>query len=194
MRLCQLDNGPLELPGGLQLTRDSTSEPAATSGAPRRLTIGEAFSPRHNSLNFLRLAICLTVIFSHGITLGGFGNEWILGDRTTFALPTLYGFFCLSGFLIAGSATRNHVGRYLWQRFLRIMPAYWICLVVTAFIIGALAWRHEQHSASCSIFSCYYFIPHDGPFALPLPQLAAGMEPIQHRVDPLRRASSLLLE
>jgi peptidoglycan/LPS O-acetylase OafA/YrhL len=106
--------------------------------------------------------MCLTVIVSHGITLGGFGNEWVLG-RTTLALPTLYGFFCLSGFLIAGSATKNRVPRYLWQRFLRIMPGYWVCLLVTAFIIGALAWSHESHPASCSI-SCYYSIPHDGPF------------------------------
>jgi peptidoglycan/LPS O-acetylase OafA/YrhL len=105
------------------------------------------------------------VIFSHAITLGGFGSEWTLGGRTTLALPTLYGFFCLSGFLIAGSATRNRVPRYLWQRFLRIMPGYWVCLVVTAFIIGALAWIHQPHPASCSIFSCYYFIPHNGPFA-----------------------------
>ena len=149
--------------GGYRLTRDEVSEPAATSGPPRRLTIGDSFSPRRNSLNFLRLVMCLTVIVSHSITLGGFGNEWILG-RTTLALPALYGFFCLSGFLIAGSATNNRVGRYLWQRFLRIMPGYWVCLLVTAFIIGALAWSHEHHSASCSIVSCYYYLPHTGPF------------------------------
>lgn len=135
----------------------------AASGSPRRLTIGDAFSPRSNSLNFLRLVMCLTVIVSHAITLGGFGSEWVFG-RTTLALPTLYGFFCLSGFLIAASATHNSTGRYLWQRFLRIMPAYWVCLVVTAFLIGAIAWSHEAHSASCSIFSCYYFAPHSGPF------------------------------
>lgn len=107
--------------------------------------------------------MCLTVIVSHGITLGGFGNEWI-GGRTTLALPTLYGFFCLSGFLIAGSAAKNRVGRYSWQRFLRIMPAYWVCIIVTAFVIGVIAWIHEPHSTSCSIFSCYYFLPHVGPF------------------------------
>ena len=146
------------------MTRDAISEPTTTSGSPRRRTIGEAFSSRHNSLNFLRLAFCLTVLFSHAITLGGFGSEWILGNRTTVAVPTLYGFFCLSGFLIAGSAMRNRTGRYLWQRFLRIMPAYWLCLVVTAFIIGALAWIHQTHTASCNIFSCYYNVPHDGPF------------------------------
>ena len=127
--------------------------------------MGETFAPRHNSLNFIRLAMCLVVIFSHAITLGGFGSEWLLGGRTTIGLPALFGFFCLSGFLIAGSATRNHVDRYLWQRFLRIMPAYWLCLFITAFIIGAIAWLHQQHPSSCNILSCYYFIPHDGPFA-----------------------------
>ncbi len=146
------------------MTRDAISEPTVTSGSPRRVAIGEAFSPRHNSLNFLRLVMCLMVIFSHAVTLGGFGSEWLLGGRMTIGLLAVYGFFCLSGFLVAGSARRNRVGRYLWQRFLRIMPAYWVCLAITAFVIGALAWTHQQHPASCSIFSCYYFIPHNGPF------------------------------
>ena len=147
------------------MIRDAIPEPATTSTSQRRVTLGEAFSSRHNSLNFIRLAFCLTILFSHAIVLGGFGSEWILGDRTTIGVPTLYGFFCLSGFLIAGSAEKNSVPRYLWQRFLRIMPAYWFCLAFTAFIIGALAWLHQSHAASCNISSCYYFIGHSGPFA-----------------------------
>jgi peptidoglycan/LPS O-acetylase OafA/YrhL len=147
------------------LTRDAVPEPTETIGSQRRLTVGEAFSPRHNSFNFIRLAFCLTVIFSHAVPLGGFGDEWILGGRITMGNLAVYGFFCLSGFLIAGSATRNRTGRYLWQRFLRIMPAYWLCLIVTAFIIGALAWIHQTHPSSCSITSCYYTIGHDGPFS-----------------------------
>ena len=146
------------------MTHDAISERAAMSGSSGRPTFGDLFSARHNSLNFLRLAMCLTVIFSHAITLGGFGSEWLIGGRITIGLPTLYGFFCLSGFLIAGSATRNHVGRYLWQRFLRIMPAYWLCLVITAFIIGAVAWTHQKHTQSCNIVSCYYFVAGSGPF------------------------------
>ena len=157
----------VKFPEGTRLTRGAapTPAPANTNDSKRRLTIGEAFSPRHNSLNFIRLAFCITVIITHAITLGGFGSEWILGGRTTIAVPTLYGFFCLSGFLIAGSATRNRTGRYLWQRFLRIMPAYWLCLIVTAFAIGALAWIHQSHPSSCSITSCYYSIGHDGPLS-----------------------------
>ncbi len=144
---------------------DAMPEPAHTSSSQRRLPIGEAFSSRHNSLNFIRLLFCLMVIFSHAIVLGGFGNEWIFGNRTTMGDFAVTGFFCLSGFLIAGSATRNRVGRYLWQRFLRIMPAYWLCLIVTAFVIGALAWLHQAHPPSCSIISCYYSVGHNGPTA-----------------------------
>ena len=151
------------LAGEPRLTSDAILEPAATSGSPRRPTLAEAFSPRHNSLNFIRLAMCFSVIVSHSITLGGFGSEWTLGGRTTIGLPALFGFFGLSGFLIAGSATKNSVGRYAWQRFLRIMPAYWLCIVITAFIIGALAWKHQHHLAACNIYSCYYSIHGDGP-------------------------------
>ena len=145
------------------MAHDAIPEPTKTIGSQRRLTVEEAFSPRHNSFNFIRLAFCLMVIFSHAIPLGGFGDEWVLGGRITMGNLAVYGFFCLSGFLIAGSATRNRTGRYLWQRFLRIMPAYWLCLIVTAFIIGALAWIHQPHLSSCSIISCYYTVGHDGP-------------------------------
>ena len=53
------------------------------------------------------------------------------------------GFFGISGYLITGSAERSRPLRYLWQRFLRIFPAFWVCLVVTAFVIGAIAWSTD---------------------------------------------------
>jgi hypothetical protein len=42
-------------------------------------TIEQSFSAKRNSLNFLRLILALAVVFSHSITLGLFGSEWILG-------------------------------------------------------------------------------------------------------------------
>ena len=116
------------------------------------------------------------------------------GAAPRWPYPALYGFFCLSGFLIAGSAARNRTGRYLWQRFLRIMPAYWVCLIVTAFVIGALAWIHQPHPSSCSISSCYYSIGHAGPFSYVYHNFLLGSESIQHRVDTVRRAGPILLE
>jgi peptidoglycan/LPS O-acetylase OafA/YrhL len=119
------------------------------------LTIGETFRPRRNSLNFLRLALAIGVMFSHSITVGSFGSENFFG-KTTVGTLAVYCFFGLSGFLIAGSATRNHVGRYLWQRFLRIFPAFWVCIVVTALFFGLVGWFHLNPTLArqCGV-SCY---------------------------------------
>ena len=129
----------------------------------RRVTIQESFSPKHNSLNFLRLVLALAVVFSHSITLGSFGSESILG-KTTLGTLAVYGFFGISGYLIAGSARRNSAGRYLWQRFLRIFPGYWMCLVVTAFVLGTISWFHgnPELARHCGVH-CYLSQP-DGPF------------------------------
>ena len=118
-------------------------------------TIEQSFSAKRNSLNFLRLILALAVVFSHSITLGLFGSEWILG-RTTLGTVAVYGFFGISGYLIAGSAGRNNTGRYLWQRFLRIFPAFWVCLIVTAFLFGTIAWFHSNPglSRTCGL-RCY---------------------------------------
>ena len=74
--------------------------------------IGTSFDPKSNSLNILRLVFAVVVIASHAIDLGGFGRDWI-GTKTTIGTVAVYGFFAISGFLIAGSAERNGTGRYL---------------------------------------------------------------------------------
>jgi peptidoglycan/LPS O-acetylase OafA/YrhL len=129
-------------------------------------TIADAFVPTDNSLNFLRIVLAVTVMVSHSILIGGYANESFL--NTNFSTIALYGFFGLSGFLIAGSAARNSVGRYLWQRVLRIFPAFLICLIVTAFVIAGLAWVFGGQGITSSThhcgYSCFVGKP-DGPFA-----------------------------
>lgn len=124
-----------------------------TASGPERATIGSSFDPRRNSLNFLRLVLAVTVVISHASALGGFAGEWIF-QRVAVGTLAVYGFFGISGYLIASSALHNSLGRYLWQRFLRIMPGYWVCLVVTALGIGAIGWSHAAH-VPCPL-SCYY--------------------------------------
>jgi peptidoglycan/LPS O-acetylase OafA/YrhL len=127
-------------------------------------TVATSFDPRRNSLNFIRLVLAVAVIFSHTIALGGYrnaGNHYIrIGSLGSVAV---YGFFGISGFLIAGSAERNGTGRYLWQRFLRIFPAFWVCLIVTAFVFGVVGWYHVNPPAitHCGL-SCYVRQPN-GP-------------------------------
>jgi peptidoglycan/LPS O-acetylase OafA/YrhL len=49
-------------------------------------------------------------------------------------------FFILSGFLITSSWI-NHPDfiQFIWRRILRIFPAFWMCLVVTSFLLAPIA-------------------------------------------------------
>ena len=74
---------------------------------PSRRFIGEALSTRSNSLNFLRLVLALTVLVSHAIGLSGHQASI---NYTVPGTIAVYGFFGISGYLIAGSAIRTTQG------------------------------------------------------------------------------------
>jgi peptidoglycan/LPS O-acetylase OafA/YrhL len=112
-----------------------------------RISLGQTFDPHHNALNFLRLFFAFLVIISHSIVLGGYRSETLWGHETLGDIA-VDGFFALSGFLIVASAVRNNVMRYLWQRILRIFPAFWVCLLITAAVAGPIGWLAEGNSLS----------------------------------------------
>ena len=124
--------------------------------------IGVALDPKRNSLNFLRLALAFCVVYAHASEVAWLGFRNVVVNQTSLGTIAVYGFFGISGYLIAGSASRNSVGRYLWQRFLRIFPALWVCLVVTGLALGAiaLALRPVPHCG----YVCYLKL-HPGPFS-----------------------------
>jgi peptidoglycan/LPS O-acetylase OafA/YrhL len=104
-------------------------------------SFAHVFDPRLNALNLVRLLLATGVIVWHSFSLGGYEIvAWpVLQFMADFFVD---GFFAVSGFLIVASWTRDpHWGRFLKARVLRIMPAFWVCLVVTAFIIAPLAQR-----------------------------------------------------
>ncbi len=111
-------------------------------GPPRRrqrpATLQEAFSPRRNSIPVLRVSLAGVVAVAHGLDIG-YGTQPVLG-RVPLADLAVDAFFVLSGFLVAGSYLRLASGaRYTWHRFLRIMPGFWVCLLVTALLVAPLA-------------------------------------------------------
>ncbi len=99
---------------------------------------------RHgNNFDFLRLAGALLVIFftSYGVLGAGMQDPLFRltnGMFTTGSLGVLM-FFIISGYLIAKSwDTRRNVVRFLWARFLRLVPALVGVALLTIFIIGPL--------------------------------------------------------
>lgn len=112
---------------------------ASTSGAPRRRprTLAEAYDPRSNAFDVLRLVLAGTVAVTHAMQLA-LGWQPTIGDTEVGALA-VDGFFVLSGFLITASWLRlRSPGRFAWHRALRILPGFWACLLVTAVVVAPL--------------------------------------------------------
>lgn len=110
------------------------------------MKLGHAFDPRRNALNAFRLALAIEVIFYHSFRLGGRSiPEAVL---QLFFSVGVDGFFALSGFLITASWLRKpQVRDYLIARALRILPGFYICLVVTAFVIAPISVAIQGGSA-----------------------------------------------
>ncbi len=111
-----------------------------------RSTDSSADADRQNSIGFLRLVLAAAVVYSHSYFLGGFGRDHLSvlsRDAVSAGSLAVQCFFVLSGALIATSWNRSHsLGRFLWHRFLRLAPALWVCLVVTAFIFTPILYFH----------------------------------------------------
>jgi peptidoglycan/LPS O-acetylase OafA/YrhL len=114
-----------------------------------RGSLGDLFSGRDNGVNAIRLGLAVAVVISHTRPLG-FGREdigyYISGRQTNLGNMAVFGFFVLSGMLITRSARRTSIGRYAWHRVLRIYPALWVCLLVTALVVGPLVAIREHGS------------------------------------------------
>ncbi len=113
--------------------------------AARHESLLVRFDPRRNSLSVLRLALAAIVALVHAQAIG-WGVQPTLG-RTDIGELAVDAFFVISGFLVTRSALRlPGPGRFLWHRFLRIMPGFWACLLVTAFVAAPLLALAEGRS------------------------------------------------
>lgn len=109
----------------------------------------QAILQSRNSLNFIRFLLASLVIWGHAYPLvedRNSGMEFVAGMAVNL-------FFCISGFLILASAQRVGLLSYLWRRFLRIFPGYWVSLlfivlvaVPLSYLLGAsqFAWNTTE--------------------------------------------------
>ena len=99
-------------------------------------TLRDVFDPRSNSLNAVRLAMAVGVIVWHSYPLTGHELTY---QPLRQAVAELWedGFFAISGFLITSSWLRNpNIRNFVVARALRLIPAFYICLVLTAFVVA----------------------------------------------------------
>lgn len=120
----------------------------AVEGKPWR-SLSDGLGGRNNSLGIIRLVLASAVIFSHAFPLGGWGEDPMLvlsrGQENLGGIAVL-GFFAISGYLITKSGARTDILQFMWHRFLRIFPAFWVVLLVAALVVGPIIWMIDGNS------------------------------------------------
>jgi peptidoglycan/LPS O-acetylase OafA/YrhL len=106
----------------------------------------------------LRALAALSVLLTHVAFASGANSAHILGAFFARMDGGVAVFFVLSGFLLyrpfivahLGDQPRPSTGPYLWRRFLRIYPAYWLVLTVVVYVFG------DNEIAGGKTFFLYY--------------------------------------
>lgn len=111
------------------------------------VTLRDSYDPRRNNFDLIRLMLAALVAVAHGINMHtGTQPYWGISTLGDFAVD---GFFVLSGFLVVSSYLRlKSFVRYGWHRLLRIMPGFWVCLVLVGFVAAPVAALLEGKSIS----------------------------------------------
>ena len=124
-------------------------------------TLEQRYRSDSNAMAVMRVSAALGVLLAHcwplGFGEGSPGNRLSRGqtDLGSLSLDVL---FIVSGFLNTDSALRGSSPRFLWKRFLRLFPGFWVCLLVTAFVIAPIvAWKENGSLAG-------FWSHSDGPF------------------------------
>jgi|CXWL01.1.fsa_nt_gi peptidoglycan/LPS O-acetylase OafA/YrhL len=115
------------------------------------MTLDEFIDSRSPGLDVVRLLLAMAVLVSHSWTLGGFGPEpgSPLAPRyLTLGGFAVAGFFALSGLLVGRSALRRTPAQYTRARLARIVPGYWVALVVSALLFAPIGFAHDHGSLS----------------------------------------------
>ncbi len=105
-------------------------------------TLAEGLAQREDNFLLLRLIAAAMVIYGHGyaVTMHVGESELFekLGWGSYSGTMAVDAFFLISGFMITGSyLRRGNMFEYLWARALRLVPAYAVCVFVSAFLLGA---------------------------------------------------------
>lgn len=106
-------------------------------------TLADGLAQRRDNFLLLRLIAAGTVIYGHGFAMtmrSGPADFFVAhGWEYYSGMIAVDAFFVISGFMITGSyLRRSNILDYVWARFLRLLPAYVVCVFLSAFVLGAI--------------------------------------------------------
>src|SRR4051795_583952 len=140
-----------EPPGSI---RESEMDFALTPGpfSPTR-------DPRQNNFDLLRFLFASLVVFSHSYAIvvprSDTATEplaFLSGRQMSLGTLSVYGFFAISGFLIAQSWTRSRgFGDFLKKRALRLYPGFAVMTLFCALFVVPLA-KQNFPTVSATLF------------------------------------------
>lgn len=116
-----------------------------------QLTLADHLVLRKDNFLWLRIIAAVAVIYGHSYALAQTDGSrdvflrmnwgYYSGDLAVFI------FFVVSGYMVAGSyIARHNLAEFAIARFLRIVPAYAVVLVLCAVVVGPLFTRVDQAS------------------------------------------------
>jgi peptidoglycan/LPS O-acetylase OafA/YrhL len=116
----------------------------------RFFSLADGLAQREDNFLLLRFLAAALVIYGHAYAImveKGPPELFIaLGWPTYSGAIAVDLFFATSGFLVTGSfLRRRNVLVFLWARALRLLPAYAACVVLSAFVLGALYTQLPVH-------------------------------------------------
>lgn len=96
-----------------------------------------AIVSRDNGITTARLGLALVVVMSHSFGLTGHQEPMVNATgRFSIGFVAVIGFFALSGWLLAASRERNDLGTFIANRARRILPAYWLALILGGLVVA----------------------------------------------------------
>ena len=93
---------------------------------------------RDNCFDFLRFLFAFNVVLGHLMGIACFA-QFAPFEHTFNTYLSVTGFFVISGFLIYQSYDRSSLKSYFVKRMKRLLPAYWLVVVVCAFSLVFLS-------------------------------------------------------
>ncbi|MEO8160172.1 MAG: acyltransferase [Arenimonas sp.] len=151
-------------------------------GALRGLKLDEALQAGRDNFLPLRHLAALLVIFGHSYRLSAhvagqvdFVERWLPGFYA--GSLAVYFFFAISGYLVTtGLLRKPGFWRYLRNRFLRVYPAYFACLLATVLVLGPAFTTLEIRDYFNSTETWHYLRTNLSPITLAwkLPGVFAG--------------------